>query len=133
MKKLLCICLVLTLLWLGGCAGSGKAAPDTPAYQTIDAAMAFALMEDGDPFILLDVRTPEEFAQSRIPGAVLIPGNQLVSLAPEELPDLEARILVYCRSGQRSAAAVRDLADLGYQNLYDLGGILDWTYETIAD
>ena len=134
MKKLFCTFLILALLWLAGCAGSeGAAVPEPTAYQTIDAVAALALMEDGEPFILLDVRSPEEFAQGRIPGAVLIPANQLASLAPEKLPAREARILVYCRSGQRSAAAVQTLAGLGYQNLYDMGGILGWPYETTAD
>jgi len=103
----------------------------TPAYQTITAAEGLGIMESGEPFILLDVRAQSEFEEGHIAGAILIPDQELVNRALSELPDQDLRILIYCRSGRRSAEAARALAALGYTNVYDMGGILDWPYEVV--
>jgi rhodanese-related sulfurtransferase len=81
--------------------------------------------------IILDVRTQAEFAEGHIPNAVLLPDTEIKQRAEELLPDKEQTILVYCRSGRRSALAAQELADMGYTNVYDFGGILDWTGEVV--
>jgi rhodanese-related sulfurtransferase len=82
--------------------------------------------------LLLDVRTQAEYDQGHIAGAVLIPNTELSRRAPAELPDKDALIILYCRSGNRSATATRELADLGYSRVYDLGGIIDWPYDIVS-
>ena len=89
-------------------------------------------MTETDNFILLDVRTEAEFRERRIEGAILIPYNEIRSRAESELPDKNAVILIYCRSGRRSALAAADMAALGFTNIYDFGGIIDWSYESIS-
>ena len=108
--------------------------PDSsrPSYQTISPSDASALLAGQEPVLLLDVRTQEEYDQGHIKGAVLIPSTELSRRAPAELPDKEALIILYCRSGNRSAAAARELADLGYTRVFDLGGIIDWPYEVVS-
>ena len=82
---------------------------------------------------LLDVRTPGEFRAARIEGAILIPVDEIGARAERELPEKDAPIFVYCRSGVRSAAAAQELALMGYSKVLDMGGILDWPYEIIGD
>lgn len=102
------------------------------AYQLITAKEAKAIMDGEADFVLLDVRTEEEFAEKHIPGALLIPDYELAARAASELPDINAQILVYCRSGRRSEAAAEALADMGYTNVKDFGGIINWPYDTVA-
>jgi rhodanese-related sulfurtransferase len=116
------------LILLAGCASSDA----TAEYAKITAEEAKQMMDDGDGFILLDVRTEEEFAESHIEGAILIPDTEIAERASDELPDPDAQILVYCRSGRRSAQAADALTQLGYTSVYDFGGIIDWPYETIS-
>jgi phage shock protein E len=139
MKKLIYASLLLSaLLILASCAP----APDTVTeeneqavvqaeYIKISAAEAKALI-DSEEVIILDVRTREEFEESRIEGALLIPDYEIKELAEELLPDKEATILVYCRTGRRSELASRALIEMGYQYVYDFGGIVDWEYETVS-
>ena len=89
------------------------------------------MMNELTDYILLDVRTAEEFREIRIAGAVLIPDNEIRGRAAAELSDKNAVILVYCRSGRRSANAAYELIGMGYKNVYDFGGIIDWPYSTI--
>jgi len=100
-------------------------------WQTISAQEAYRMMNELDTYILLDVRTVQEFAESRIAGAILIPDYELKQRAETELPDKNAVILIYCRSGRRSASSAAILAELGYTNVYDFGGIQSWPYETV--
>jgi len=90
------------------------------------------MMQDTKEYILLDVRTEGEFVNEHIEGAILIPDNEIGERATDELPDKNALILIYCRSGRRSEAAARELVEMGYTNVYDFGGILDWPFETIS-
>lgn len=92
----------------------------------------FKAANDGSEFILLDVRTAEEFAEKHIEGALLIPDYELAKRAEAELPDKKQVILVYCRSGRRSEAAAKQLVALGYNHVYDFGGIIDWPYGTVS-
>ena len=101
-------------------------------YQKITAEQAKAIMDESKPFVLLDVRTDEEFKEKRIDGAILIPDYEIKNRATAELPDKNALILVYCRSGRRSANAANELIALGYTNVYDFGGIIDWPFDTVS-
>ena len=101
----------------------------TAKYVTISAAEAKEMMS-GD-YVLLDVRTAAEFNSGHIPGAILIPDNEIAARAENELPDKDALTLIYCRSGRRSALAAKELAKQGYTNIYDFGGIVNWPYEIV--
>ena len=132
--------LMLSLLTLSACAAPAAAAA-TPAptvtaaveYKKISAADAKARMDSGDTIIILDVRTQEEYDAGHIPGAILVPNETIVDKHPELLPDLDAEILVYCRSGNRSAQAAKKLIAIGYTNVVDFGGIIDWPYDVVTD
>ena len=99
--------------------------------NTISAREAHQRIEQGGKFVLLDVRTPEEYRQIRIKGAKLIPVDEIDSRAPTELPDKNIPILVYCHSGSRAGSAVRILARMGYINVQSFGGIMNWPYDTV--
>lgn len=96
-------------------------------YQSIKAAQAKEIM-DTEEVIILDVRTPQEYEEGHIEGALLVPDYELISAAETKLPDKDAKILVYCRSGNRSRSAAKELIDMGYTQVYDFGGIMSWTY-----
>lgn len=99
------------------------------SYHKISAQEAKEMMESQD-VIIVDVRTQAEYNEGYIENAILIP-NESISEAPRELPDKDAIILVYCRSGNRSKQAADKLVALGYTNIYDFGGIIDWPYEIV--
>ena len=99
--------------------------------KRISAKQAKTMMEEAAPYILLDVRTEAEFQEGHIKGAILIPDYELSSRAKNELLDKNGVILVYCRSGNRSRGAANLLAGMGYTNVYDFGGIINWPYEII--
>lgn len=139
-KKLIPFVLAaFTILLFGACAqndttdGSttkAEAAQTTaaPEYKKITAAQAKALMDAGN-VIVLDVRTQSEFDQGHIKDAVLLPNTDVAARAATVLPDKNAKILVYCRSGNRSASASKELIAMGYTDVLDFGGINDWPYE----
>ena len=93
---------------------------------------AKARLDKGDKIILLDVRTEEEYNEKRLPNSILIPVEGIDKDAPAKLTDKNATIFVYCRSGRRSAIAVEVLTLMGYTEVFDLGGIEDWPYETVS-
>ena len=101
-------------------------------YQKITANEAKEMMDSGKPFVLLDVRTEPEYAAKRIDGARLIPDYAISEKAAAELPDTSTLILVYCRSGARSATAAHALVRMGYTSVYDFGGINDWPFDTVS-
>ena len=103
-----------------------------PVYRKITASEAREIMEATKDFILLDVRTEEEFKEKRIEGAILIPDYEISARAESELPNKDALILVYCLRGRRSANVAHELVGMGYTNVYDFGGIQDWPYETVS-
>lgn len=90
-------------------------------------------MMDPGGVTVVDVRTPEEYRQAHIPGAVLVPVDSITGEAPGALPEKNAVLLVYCRTGVRSANAAKRLTALGYTKVYDFGGIVDWPYETVTE
>ncbi len=101
--------------------------------RTLTAAEAKARLDSGDPVVVLDVRTQAEYSEGHIPGALCLPNETIGGAAPAALPDKDAEILVYCRSGRRSAEAARKLTELGYTRVFDFGGIQSWPYETTAE
>ena len=103
------------------------------SYNQINMEEAIKIMEEEIDYIILDVRTPEEFAEKHIPNAMNIPNETIGSEEIAELPDKNQLILVYCRSGNRSKQASEKLAALGYINIYEFGGINDWTGETVSE
>ena len=102
-------------------------------YSTVPQVLAKEMMRADDSLVVVDVRTQEEYAEGHIPGAICVPNESIVDAQPEELPDLEQTILVYCRSGRRSKEAAQKLADMGYTNVYEFGGIIDWTGEVVTE
>ena len=125
MKKF--ITLLLSVLFLAGCA---LPAGQEVSYRQINMDEAITMMEEGSGYIILDVRTPEEFAERHIPGAINIPNETISTEEIPELPDKDQLILVYCRSGNRSKQASEKLMKLGYTNVVEFGGIIDWPGET---
>ena len=129
MKNVVLILLALcTMLPLVSCGGGN----DGGSYEQITPAEAKALMDSEKDYIILDVRTEEEFAAGHIEGAVLIPDYEIGEKAESVLKDKGQLILVYCRSGRRSKNAASKLATLGYTNVKEFGGIIDWTYGTVS-
>ncbi|WP_407313970.1 rhodanese-like domain-containing protein [Desulfosporosinus sp. SB140] len=98
----------------------------------IDPSEAQKRLDSEKEIILLDVRTREEYLEKRIPRSTLVPLKVLAGEAGEKLPDKQATIFVYCRSGNRSRAAVKILIKQGYPNVFDLGGIVHWPYKTVS-
>jgi rhodanese-related sulfurtransferase len=99
----------------------------------ITADEAKTIMDTEDGYRLVDVRTQEEFDTGYIPGAILIPHTNIQEMAPDLLPDLDQKILVYCRSGSRSKTASKALVNMGYTDVLDMGGINDWEYDIVKD
>jgi rhodanese-related sulfurtransferase len=139
MKRIFAVLtLALSVLTLSACAVPAPMPEPTPTstpvqYRKISAADAKARMDSGDEIIILDVRTQEEFNEGHIPGAILIPNETILDEQPALLPDLDAEILIYCRSGNRSAQAANKLIAMGYTDVVDFGGIIDWPYEIVTD
>jgi len=100
-------------------------------YKSITAEKAKNIMDEQTNYIILDVRTESEFAEGHINGAILIPDYDIGTKVEEKLPNKESLILVYCRSGRRSQLAAKEMVKLGYTNVLDFGGIVDWPYEIV--
>ena len=117
-----------TLLLLSGCATQSA----EKTYRQITMEEAITMMEEESGYIILDVRTAQEYSEKHIPGAINIPNETIGTEDIPELPDKEQLILVYCRSGNRSKQASEKLVKLGYTNIVEFGGINDWTGETVS-
>ena len=126
MKKL--VFLLLAVMLLTAC-GQDKENDQGAVYVNITPEEAKQIMDSEEGYIILDVREQDEYDAGHIPGAILIPYTQIDEKANEVLPDKEQLILVYCRSGRRSKIAAEALAELGYSNIKEFGGIIDWPYE----
>lgn len=137
MKRLLCVLSVFICVVFYSCAEN-----DTPIksfekeeevmYEQISAEDAKKIMDSGVKYVLLDVRERHEFDAGHISGAILIPYTEIESKAEEVLTDKDELILVYCRSGRRSKIASESLVNLGYTNVKEFGGIVDWQYEVVV-
>ena len=126
MKKL--VFLLLAVMMLTAC-GQDKENDQGAAYMNITAEEAKQIMDTEDGYIILDVRTQEEYDQGHIPGATQISHEEIAEKAEGVLTDKDQLILVYCRSGRRSKLAAEALVELGYTNIKEFGGIIDWPYE----
>lgn len=126
MKKI--IPLIVTFLLLTGCA----APAEKEGYRQITMDEAVTIMQEKTGYIILDVRTPQEFSDKHISGAINIPNETISTEEISGLPDKDQLILVYCRSGNRSKQTAKKLAALGYTNVVEFGGIIDWPGETVS-
>lgn len=104
-----------------------------PFYSEISQDLAKNMMQDDDGHVIVDVRRADEYEKGHIPGAILIPNESITDTPPKELPDKYQIILLYCRTGRRSKEAAQKLVDMGYRNVYEFGGIEDWTGEIVTD
>ena len=102
-------------------------------YTQIDQEKAREMMTADDGHIIVDVRRADEYASGHIPGAILIPNESIGTEQPDQLPDKDQIILIYCRSGNRSKQAAQKLANMGYTNIYEFGGINTWTGEVVTE
>ena len=145
MKKVLCIISILLCILLTACGNDSsigiiggadgltsieaREKGEKAMYEQITAEEAKKIMDSGEEHIILDTREQDEFDEGHIPGAILIPYTEIENKAEAMLPDKDKLILVYCRSGRRSKIAAESLSKLGYTNIKEFGGIIDWTYE----
>jgi rhodanese-related sulfurtransferase len=136
---LIAVILVVVLAFVVGNLNKGneQTATSTPVastkavYKKISAAEAKTMIDSKESLIILDVRTAGEFADGHIENALNIANESIGSEKPSGLPELDAKILVYCRSGNRSAQAAKKLIAMGYTQVYDFGGLNTWTYGTV--
>ena len=128
MKKLIPI--LLSALMFTGCAGTGNNQTNTYRQISMDEAVTMMAQETG--YIILDVRRPDEIAAGHVPNAINVPNETIGTAELPELPDKDQLNMVYCRSGRRSKEAAEKLVKLGYTNIVEFGGILDWKGETIT-
>ena len=142
MKNCVVFCLAMTLQ-LTACGSISSPVAEQPdssvqqstkssdhTYQQITQDEAKELMQADNGSVIVDVRRQDEYDSGHIPGAILIPNESIGTEKPEALPDPDQMILIYCRSGRRSKEAAQKLADMGYTNIYEFGGIIDWNGET---
>ena len=129
MKKLIPI--LLSALMFTGCAGTNNNQTNTYRQITVDEAVTMMTQETG--YIILDVRRADEFAAGHIPDAINVANESIGTNEIPELPDKDQLIMVYCRSGRRSKEASEKLVKLGYTNIVEFGGILDWKGEIVTD
>ena len=130
--KLFVLFLLIIVLFLYSCS-SNKDDSSSSKYTKISADKAKDMMDKDSSVIILDVRTKQEYEEGHIEGAILIPNTELINRANNELPDKDATILVYCRSGNRSAKAAKELIEAGYTNVFDFGGINNWKHEIVTN
>ena len=116
---------ILSIFLLAGCSAQKDA-----GYKQISSSEAVSIMESTENYIILDVRTPDEYKDRHIKGAINIPNETIGDKEPKSLPDKNQLILVYCRSGNRSKQASKKLAEMGYTNIVEFGGINTWSGET---
>ena len=147
MKKILYIISVILCIFLTACGNDSSigiiGGADGPTsiivsdkgekamYEQITPEEAKKIMDSGEEHIILDTREQDEFNEGHIAGAILIPYTEIENKAEEMLPDKDKLILVYCRSGRRSKIAAESLSKLGYTNVKEFGGIIDWKYEVV--
>ena len=125
------IIMLLISLSLFGMTACGSENGKVSTYEQITAEQAKTIMDTEKDYIIIDARTEEEFAEGHIENAILIPEYEIAERAEKELPDKEKLILVYCRSGRRSKIASEELVKLGYTNVKEFGGIIDWPYDIV--
>lgn len=134
MKKDFFASLLAAVLSLAGCTGTIMDGDGmVRSYTHISQSEAYEMMQRDDGHIVVDVRRRDEYDSGHIEGAVLIPNETITDTPPAELPDMDQIILIYCRTGRRSKEAAQKLFDMGYNNIYEFGGIVDWIYGTVGE
>ena len=136
MRRIVILLMAAFLFQLAGCSSKAKGPVMdgdgmVRSYSQISQEEAKQMMEKDDGHGVVDVRRQDEYDAGHIPGAILIPNESIGTEQPDELPDLDQVILIYCRSGNRSKQAAQKLFDMGYTNIYEFGGINDWTGEIV--
>ena len=136
MRRIVILLMAAFLFQLAGCSSNAKGPVMdgdgmVGSYSQISQEEAKQMMEKDDGHVVVDVRRQDEYDAGHIPGAILIPNESIGTEQPDELPDLDQVILIYCRSGNRSKQAAQKLFDMGYTNIYEFGGINDWTGEIV--
>ena len=129
MKHIMLLAILGAALLLTGCIGGQSKA----AYRRVSAEEAQQIMKNESGYQIVDVRTPEEYASGHIPNAICIPNESIGKQPPAELSDKKQLLLIYCRSGRRSKEAANKLVELGYENVVDFGGIIDWPGEKTTE
>lgn len=129
MKHIMLLAILSSALLLTGCIGGQAKA----AYRRVSAEEAQQIMKNESNYQIVDVRTPEEYASGHIPNAICIPNESIGKEPPAELSDKKQMLLIYCRSGRRSKEAANKLVELGYENVVDFGGIIDWPGEKTTE
>ena len=129
MKHIMLLAILGAALLLTGCIGEQAKA----AYRRVSAEEAQQIMKNESGYQIVDVRTPEEYASGHIPNAICIPNESIGKQPPTELSDKKQLLLIYCRSGRRSKEAANKLVELGYENVVDFGGIIDWPGEKTTE
>ena len=132
MKRMIPILLMMALFLTGCTSPAPNPVPEANTYRRITMQEAVEMMEKEENYIILDVRTHEEFAAGHIPGAIVVPNETIGTEEVARLPDKDQLIMVYCRSGNRSKQASDKLVKLGYTNIVEFGGIIDWSSETVS-
>ncbi|MBQ8959636.1 MAG: rhodanese-like domain-containing protein [Ruminococcus sp.] len=134
MRKIIAAAVSAGLVLCSGCQQTESSSLGSQAAQFVQISQeeAKSMIDSGEDLIILDVRRQDEFDQGHIPGAVLLPNESIFGNMPAELPDTSQKILVYCRSGNRSKQAAQKLADMGYTNVYEFGGIITWPYDVVS-
>lgn len=151
LRPLALLSAVLLCLMTAACSGSSSPQPSAPtntetpqtapassaaapaSYRQISAEEAISLMKNESGYVILDVRTRSEYDAGHIPGAICIPNESIGTDPIPDLPDKDKIILVYCRSGRRSKEAAQKLADMGYTDIIEFGGIIDWPGEVVTE
>ena len=123
------VSIVAAMVFLLALSGCGAAEKEGSVYMNINAEKAKEMMEGLEKFVLLDARSEEEFSEGHIPGAIVIPHEEVSERAENEIPEKDVPVFVYCRSGRRSKIAAEALVSLGYSEVYEFGGIIDWPFE----
>ncbi len=126
-KTILAILILFMIAVMTGCRNTEQI-----TYKQISQEEAVEMMAKDDGHVIVDVRRMDEYIEGHIPGAICIPNENIDQEKPEKLPDTDQIILVYCRSGNRSKQAAEKLAAMGYRNVYEFGGIITWTGETVT-
>ena len=138
--KGLILMLSISLSLFGICACGDKSTEEETTESSVSAAITYEqisqdeakrIMDTEDDFVIIDARTEAEFREGHIEGAILIPEYEITERAEKEIPEKDTLILVYCRSGRRSKIAADALVQLGYTNVKEFGGIIDWQYEIV--
>lgn len=133
---------LIVMMFIVGCAkkepdnityGENQISGEDEGYINISAEKAKEMIDKGEYGVILDVRSLEEYNEGHIEDAILLPVSEIKEKVEAIIPDKDEVILLYCRSGRRSAAAAKDLIEMGYDNVYDFGGIIDWPYEIVKD